>query len=121
MSGIFVEGHDVTARVIAEQRQKLMVEEVHHRLKNTLAIVQSIAMLSGKTATSIEEYKTIFSARIVAMERTQSFAIQASTGTISVREIIEAELAPYLDQVKLLCDYIEIDFVVGGEPEPAHP
>lgn len=109
ISGIFVEGHDVTARVIAEQRQKLMVEEVHHRLKNTLAIVQSIAMLSGKAATSIEEYKTIFSGRIVAMERTQSFAIQASTGTISVREIIEAELAPYLDQVKLLCDYIEIN------------
>ena len=33
VSGIFVEGHDVTARFVAEQRQKLMLEEMNHRVK----------------------------------------------------------------------------------------
>ncbi|MBU2396366.1 MAG: PAS domain-containing protein, partial [Alphaproteobacteria bacterium] len=41
--GIFVQGHDVTDNVVAAERQKLMIDELNHRVKNTLATVQSIA------------------------------------------------------------------------------
>ncbi len=111
VSGIFVEGHDVTARFVAEQRQKLMFEEMHHRVKNTLATVQSIAMLSGKSAASVEEYKERFSSRLAAMARTQKMEPQSEAGTVGVREIIETELAPYLDQTKveLTCEPVAID------------
>jgi two-component sensor histidine kinase len=110
VTGIFVEGYEVTARIVAEQRQKLLVEEMRHRVKNILATVQSLAMLSGKTAASIEEYKSIFSQRIVAMARTQDLATHGHAGAVSVREVIEAELAPYLGrQIELSCAEIAID------------
>lgn len=44
ISGIFVEGQDVTDHVLAEQRLELVNRELQHRVKNTLAMVQAIAM-----------------------------------------------------------------------------
>jgi two-component sensor histidine kinase len=41
VAGIFVQGYDVTATVLAAERQKLMIDELNHRVKNTLATVQS--------------------------------------------------------------------------------
>ena len=44
VTNIFVQGSDVTQRVRAENHQKLLVNELNHRVKNTLASVQSIVM-----------------------------------------------------------------------------
>ena len=43
VSGIFVQGSDVTNRVRAMDQQRLLLAELNHRVKNTLATIQSIA------------------------------------------------------------------------------
>lgn len=43
VTGIFAEGSDVTERILAERHQRMLVDELNHRVKNTLASVQSLA------------------------------------------------------------------------------
>ena len=43
VTGIFVEGYDVTDRVKADEQRVLLINELNHRVKNTLATVQSLA------------------------------------------------------------------------------
>jgi two-component sensor histidine kinase len=106
VTGIFVEGSDVTARVLAEQRQLLILEEMNHRVKNTLATVQSLATMTGKSAQSVGEFRTALSGRIQAMAKTQDLLIHGRQEAVPVLEILEAELAPYRDgseQISLHC------------------
>ncbi len=71
VTGIFVEGYDVTSRVVAEERQKVLTDEMNHRVKNTLSIVQSLARLTGRSAKTVAEFQTTLTERIHAMAKTQ--------------------------------------------------
>lgn len=68
--GIFVHGHDVTNDVIAADRQKLMIDELNHRVKNTLATVQSIAMQTARSHLDIASFARSFQARLIALSHT---------------------------------------------------
>jgi two-component system, chemotaxis family, CheB/CheR fusion protein len=61
--------YDITERKQAEQRQQLLVDELNHRVKNTLAAVQSIAAQSLKSASDAGR-RRIFEQRLVALSRT---------------------------------------------------
>ncbi|MBV1691462.1 PAS domain-containing protein [Novosphingobium sp. G106] len=72
VSGIFVQGHDVTEQVLAEEHQKLLINELNHRVKNTLAIVQSLATQTFRNAKSLEAARTTFTARMTALASAHS-------------------------------------------------
>lgn len=67
VTGIFVQGHDVTEQVHAEERQELMINELDHRVKNTLAIVQGLAMQSFRQVEGSEAARATFGARLNAL------------------------------------------------------
>ena len=48
---------DITERKVAEERQKLLIDELNHRVKNTLATVQSLAAQTAHGVTSPEEFE----------------------------------------------------------------
>ena len=111
VSSIFVEGHDVTLRVLAEDDQKLVVNEMNHRVKNILATVQALLMLTAKSSGSVAELKSVLTDRIQAMAKTQDLLTREHGVPISVRDVIAAELAPYLDahgQVDFACTEMTI-------------
>jgi PAS domain S-box-containing protein len=58
---------DVTERKRAEARQRLLVNELNHRVKNTLATVQSIAAQTLRSAPDIQSAKDAFEARLMAL------------------------------------------------------
>ena len=68
--GIFVQGHDVTENVRAAQLQKLMIDELNHRVKNTLATVQSIAIQTARSHTDPASFASTFQSRILALSHT---------------------------------------------------
>ncbi|QFU17112.1 PAS domain-containing protein [Microvirga thermotolerans] len=63
---------DVTRYKQAEQRQQLLIRELHHRVKNTLATVQAIVGSTARSAASIEEFYQGFVGRIVSLARTHN-------------------------------------------------
>jgi len=66
-SGVFVQGHDVTEQYRAEEHQKLLINELNHRVKNTLSIVQALAMQSFGDGADPAESRQAFDARLNAL------------------------------------------------------
>lgn len=58
---------DVQERKLAEQQQRIMINELNHRVKNTLAIVQSLAVQSFRGANSVERAAEVFNARLISL------------------------------------------------------
>ncbi|MFX5793630.1 HWE histidine kinase domain-containing protein, partial [Acinetobacter baumannii] len=54
---------DVTDRRKAEEQQRLLMQELTHRVKNTMAMVQAIGSQTLRNANSVEEAGTAFAAR----------------------------------------------------------
>src|SRR5581483_10283317 len=60
---------DITERKAAEQRAKLLIDELNHRVKNTLATVQSLAMQSARSAATPAAFRDSFEGRLIALSK----------------------------------------------------
>jgi two-component sensor histidine kinase len=56
----------------AEARARLISREMQHRIGNKLALVQAVARLSARHATTLEEFQQLFSARLRALSESQA-------------------------------------------------
>ncbi|WP_029031841.1 PAS domain-containing protein [Salinarimonas rosea] len=95
VSGLVCVASDISEHKRAEERQALMVRELHHRVKNSLATVQAIANATARTATDIAAFREAFNARIVSLARTHTLLTENAWGVIPLRDLLVAELAPY--------------------------
>lgn len=89
--GVFVQGHDVTDVVLAAERQKLMIDELNHRVKNTLATVQSIAMQTARTHEDPRSFAEAFEARLMALSHTHDLLTKSHWEGADLRSVLEHE------------------------------
>ena len=89
--GVFVQGHDVTESVIAAERQKLMIDELNHRVKNTLATVQSIAMQTARSHDDPRTFAETFQSRILSLSHTHDLLTRSHWEGADLREVLEHE------------------------------
>ena len=89
--GIFVQGHDVTANVLAAQRQKLMIDELNHRVKNTLATVQSIAIQTARSHEDPRTFAAGFQSRLMALSHTHDLLTRSHWEGADLAEILRHE------------------------------
>lgn len=94
VTGIFVQAADRTDQVLASNRQRLMVDELNHRVKNTLATVQSIARQSFKSVAS-EAARASFEARIQALSKAHDALSASHWEAIGLAHLLGQELAPF--------------------------
>jgi PAS domain S-box-containing protein len=95
VSGVFVEGTDMTDRVLANQRQRLLLDELNHRVKNTLATVQAIAQQTLRGAKTAESFAEAFQSRLLALSHTHNALTDSQWAGAGLRQILQQELAPY--------------------------
>jgi PAS domain S-box-containing protein len=86
---------DITERRQTEEQRDLLVAELSHRVKNTLATVVSIAQQSLSKHQSLEEARHAFSARIRALGQTHGRLAEANWSGVSLETILLDEFAPY--------------------------
>jgi PAS domain S-box-containing protein len=86
---------DITERRRAEERQKLLIDELNHRVKNTLATVQSLAWQSARRGVAPEVAQQRFQERLLALSRTHNLLNETSWVGASLRIILQTELAPH--------------------------
>lgn len=84
---------DVTERRRAEETQALLVGELNHRVKNSLATVQAIATQSVRHAASPQEFLATFTGRLQALARAHSLLSAATWEGASVGRLIEEQLS----------------------------
>jgi two-component system CheB/CheR fusion protein len=90
---------DLTERVRAEealreneQHTKVLLAELQHRVRNTLAVVRSITRRTAATSETIEDYAMHLEGRIEAFARAQAMATRSADASVDLEEFIREEL-----------------------------
>ncbi len=80
-----------------EQRQSLLVRELHHRVKNTLATVQALVGATRRSTGSFDAFYRSFSNRIASLAKTHTLLTEDYWQTAPLREIALSELKPFAE------------------------
>jgi two-component system CheB/CheR fusion protein len=86
---------DMREQAKAERSATLMMRELDHRVKNTLATVQAIAQQTLRGAASVEDFQDTFMARLMSLSKTHNLLARGGWSGTDLRELVEGELQPY--------------------------
>ena len=101
---------DITARKQDELRLRLLVNELNHRVKNTLATVQSIATQTLRNATSLAKAQEDFEHRLLALARAHDILTRRGWAGADLSEIVAVATEAFAERT-----------VVRGGPTPLPP
>ena len=87
---------DVTERKRSEEQQALLVRELHHRVKNTLATVQAIMGSTARAVDNIEDFKTALFGRIQSLSKTH-LLLADEQHAVNFGDILRSELDAFDD------------------------
>ncbi len=88
---------DITQRKRAEQQQALLLRELHHRVKNTLATVLAIMGSTARASRTADEFQRAFTGRVASLAKTHSLLTEDRWQAVSFRELLRGELEPFDD------------------------
>jgi two-component sensor histidine kinase len=91
-----VEAH-LQERQRTHERQSLLIRELHHRVKNTLATVQGLLGATARSTESAGEFYRSFSDRIISLANTHNLLTEDYWQTASLRDLLRSELRPFDD------------------------
>lgn len=94
---VFGVNYDVTERRHAEERQRLLLREINHRVKNTLATVQALATQTVRYAREPREFLDAFSQRLRALGLAHGLLSEYEWRGIGIRDLSRMELSPFDD------------------------
>lgn len=86
-------GEDITEEVLLRRQRDVIASELEHRVRNTLAMAGSLAMLIGQNTPNVEAFIESFTDRLEAMGRNLTMISDHEWRGLPLRAIVEAELA----------------------------
>ncbi|MCJ2135446.1 PAS domain-containing protein [Methylobacterium sp. J-026] len=94
---ILAVSRDITELKVAEARQTLLMQELAHRMKNTMAMVQAVAAQTMRNAVSLEAAGEALAARLLALARAHDVLLQGSFARASLVGLIEGAVSLHDD------------------------
>ena len=88
-------GLDAAEHKVAERLQRVLLEELHHRVKNTLATVQAIVSQSLRSAESIEQGRKAIESRVAALGRVHDLLLRTSWGSVKLANLLRTATEPF--------------------------
>ncbi len=92
---------DITARKRSEEQQTMLVAELNHRVKNILAIVQSVAAQTMRNAGSLDTFNERFAGRLRALALAHDILTKTRWGGVELTQLLGEIAAPYRERVML--------------------
>jgi two-component sensor histidine kinase len=86
---------DISERKRGEEQRRLLVNELNHRVKNTLAIVQSLVLQTMRGAASMNEARAAVSDRLVALAKAHDVLTRENWESADLRDLLDSVLAPH--------------------------
>jgi two-component sensor histidine kinase len=86
---------DISARKEAEERQALLLQELAHRVKNTLALVLSLARQTGIRTTAVADFLDLFEGRLRALATVHELLTESGWRSASLVELARMVLAAH--------------------------
>lgn len=105
---LHVVGRDITERKRAEDRQLLLVNELNHRVKNTLAVVQSISNQTLRAGMTTAAAREALEGRLTALSAAHDVLTRESWSSASLGEIVRKAVEPFCDKSRYLASGPEI-------------
>ncbi len=96
IEGVLVTFIDVTTMVVAEQHDRLLVDELNHRVKNMLTVVLSLASQTRRGAVSFATFWDAFMGRLRALATAYELLTRDHWTDIPLRDVLREELSPYM-------------------------
>lgn len=88
-------GVDAAEHHVAEKLQRILLEELHHRVKNTLATVQAIVSQSLRSADNVEQGRKAVESRLAALGRVHDLLLRTSWGGVKLAGILKTATEPF--------------------------
>ncbi|MCW2306620.1 sensor histidine kinase [Rhodobium gokarnense] len=86
---------DITKTKQSEQKTRLLLRELNHRVKNTLAILQSLASQTLRRSDSAADFTMSFSGRLQAIAAAHTLLSDQEWGDVGVFALLRGQMAPY--------------------------
>jgi two-component sensor histidine kinase len=109
-------GIDATENEAAKRFQHLLLEELHHRVKNTLATVIAITSQSLRAAEDLEQGRLAVERRLVALGRAHDLLLQAHWRRAKLADVIDSAIEPFesSDRQRFIVQAVSIDVGSGA-------
>lgn len=89
---------DISHRKAHEERITFLMQELSHRTKNLLAVIQSIASQTARSAPSLEAFQDHFGARLLAIAATHDALVGQNWYGASVQQVVDGQLAAIVSE-----------------------
>ena len=91
-------GIDAAELKVAAQLQRVLLEELHHRVKNTLATVMAITSQSLRQADSLEHAREAITGRLLALGRVHDLLLQVNWSSAPILDLVKSAIVPFDQQ-----------------------
>jgi PAS domain S-box-containing protein len=101
---------DISERKQAENAQKVLIDELNHRVKNTLATVQSLASQTARHATDLQEFLPTFTGRLLALARAHDLLTRRNWQDAPFEQLVHDIVGPVSgDRVDIGGPHVDLD------------
>jgi two-component sensor histidine kinase len=97
LGGVACAAVNISKRKEDEAHLRLLLRELTHRSKNLLAVIQAMARQTARHAGSMDGFLSQFSGRLQSLAAAHDLLVRGSWRGASMRELIQAQLAAYID------------------------
>jgi len=98
VEGTIITFVNVTEMVRSEERQRLMIAELNHRVKNVLAIVAAMATQMARRCRTVQDFAEGFVGRIHSFAKTHEILSANEWSSVDLRQLLDGELAGFIGE-----------------------
>lgn len=106
--GINVAAEEISERKRAEAREKMLMAELDHRVKNILAQVSAIAKSTREGSRSVDEFLQSLDGRIQSLAAAHTLLVQSDWQGVGVDALVRSQLAPYASGTNITISGAEV-------------
>lgn len=96
VSGILAQGHDITEQRKAEEHRQLLVNELNHRVKNTLSTIQAVAQQTLRDNVPMKLARDAFVDRLIAMSRNHDLLTMTNWEGADLSDVVDQALSAHV-------------------------
>ncbi|GAB2583179.1 PAS domain-containing protein [Dyella jejuensis] len=84
---------DISELKQSAEHQAILLAELQHRVRNIMAMIQSLVVRTGRHVQDIEEYSSLLTGRLMALARTQTLLTRSANRGVDIESIVRDELS----------------------------
>jgi two-component sensor histidine kinase len=106
---------DVTEQQGSTQRTRLLLRELNHRVKNTLAMLQSLARQTLRQTSDPQEFMTAFAGRLQAISEAHGLLSDHEWSAIRLSALLAKQLAPHVRDYEAQIEIHKDEILLGPD------